>query len=364
MIEKDRLEQYIAEGFQVSMFLRDPTPEEIQKLPDVYSNKVVKALPLSHRDGRKLMYYLIQKDAIEFAEELVKEANTIIGYRLVVYCSGIGPDTIHGRNVYLDNVVMNLEKLLNWNVSTSSFPHTFQVSFDIEGDNQETVRDCQDDVRKVALALTLCNKIGFVVGSSSPGPKFKGQPFALTFGIQERFVREINSDQMAFVDQICQDKDTFTAASALQMLYCQVTDNARITTGWAAIEHIFSSRPQHLLTADELIAVTDAIDQLSCISDEKRKQLIEKIQNPDLIAKEGRNARIARQLSDLLNSNYSAVYEQVRSLSRERGQRVHKLTDTAPPLAEYVAFIERVLWAVIDERISGPNPFTLQRKEN
>ena len=353
MNERTRLEELIAAGFQAGMFLRDLASDELRGAPEVYAGLTVKGLPLTHPDGRKIMFGLTDPEAIAFAESLVKEANTIIGYKLVVYCSGVGPDTIHGHELHLENPVADMQNLLGWDVTTSSFPHTFQVTFNIEGDDRQAVQDKQDHVRRVALALTLRNKHGFVVAESSPGERFKGQPFASTWGIVQRMVQGADNRQLEYVDQICQDEEALEAATALQGLYSQVTDTDKITMGWAAIEHIFGTRAQHLLTRTELAAVTAAIDQLNCVSEDKRTQLKDRIRNPDLISREGRNARIARRVSELLNADYEDIYDKVRSLTRERGRRVHSLADRAAPLKSHVEFVESVLWAIIDCRIGN-----------
>lgn len=155
MTEIDDIRSLLAQGFRAAMILRKPTDDEIRRLPKIYVRSTIWALPLMHPDGRKLMYYLRDHATVDFARRLVEEQKTIIGYDLCVYCSGIGSDTILGRKLYLDDVVKNLQHLLKWDLATSEYPHTFEVFFKIEGNNQTVVDNNLEQVRKIALALSI-----------------------------------------------------------------------------------------------------------------------------------------------------------------------------------------------------------------
>lgn len=358
MTEKDDIQKLLKEGFRLAMILRVPTKDEIRRLPDVYAESEVRALPLMHPDGRRLMYYMRDPTAIEFAAGLVEEQKTVIGYDLCIYCSSVGPDTIHGRRLYLDGVVNELRESLEWDVSVSDYPHTFEVSFKVEGDDQTALDEKLNEVRKVALALSLRNGLGFVVGSSSPGTRYQGQPFSLKWGLQERNVRGLTPAQLAYVGRVWANPDAFAAAVALQTLYCQVSNDSWITVGWAAIEHIFARPAQHLLNSAELEYLLSVVGSLDDIPVDKRDRLQLVLRNPELVSSENRNERIARSISERTGESFEDVYDKVRSLAQERGRRVHALCNRARSLAQHVAFVEGVLWAVIGGCIKGPNPFS------
>ena len=357
MTEIDDIRSLLDQGFRAAMILREPTKDEIRRLPEVYAGSTVRALPLMHPDGRKLMYYVREPAAMDFATGLVEKQKMIIGHDLCVYCSGIGPDTIHGRKLYLGNVVENLRQLLEWDLATSEYPHTFEVSFKIEGNDQAAVDDRLAQVRKITLALSLRNSLGFVAGSTSPGTRYQGQPFSLKVGLQERNVRGLSDSHLAYIDKVCNAPDALAAAEALQEVYCQVSDDSRITVGWAAIEHIFASPAQHLLAPDELKVVLDVAEQLDTIPRKKRDRLKMLLLNPDLLSEVGRNERLALGISNRTKMYFKDVHDKVRLLARERGRRVHTLSDEARPLAQHVDFVESVLWKVIEAAIPGPNPF-------
>jgi hypothetical protein len=355
MSELDDFKRYIAEGFQAAMVLRDSTEEELRRhqLPDAYFGVTVKILPLCHTDGRKLMYFLKEPDALAFAQSLVERQREVIGYDMCVYCSAVGPDTIHGRIIYLDDLISDLRILKGWDITKSEYPHTIEISFKIEG-NDNTEEDARlTDVRKLALALTLRNKLGFVVSAYSPGIRFRGQPFSVKMGIQEKYVNGIDKTDIANVERIWRDDEAFTAVSALQTIYSQVTDDSRITVAWAAIEQLFTTKPEHLLNKSELSSVINAVTGLSCLSEQKSKRLLDWLKDANFLAKENRNARIAHNVSVLLGQEYEKTYLAVHELTNARGKRVHKLSGQRVSLTEHIKFAEQILWAFIDTRLVG-----------
>jgi hypothetical protein len=358
MTEISEIKILLKEGFVPAMILRVPTENEIRRLPDIHAKLQVRALPLKHPDGRKLMYYMRDPAAIKFAAGLVAEQNRVIGYDFCIYCSGVGPDTIHGRKLYLNDVVDDLRKSLEWDVSISDYPHTFEVSFKIKGDDRMALEEKIEEVRKVALALSLHNSLGFVVSSTSSGTRYQGQPFSLKWGLQERNVRSLTSAQLSYIKRVLVDPTALAAAKALQELYCQVSDDSRITVGWAAIEDIFACPAKHLLDATELGYLLGAVGKLYEIPGEKRNRLRRFLNNPDVVFSEGRNERIARSISEITRESFKEVYKQVRALAKERGRRVHRLSDQPRLLTKHMAFVENALWAKIEKSIEGPNPFS------
>lgn len=363
MTEKADIQRLLEEGFCAAMVLLTPTEDQIRRLPNTYAESRVRVLPLAHPDGRKLMYYMKDPAAIAFAEELVAERSSVIGYDLHAYCSGVGPDTILGRSLYLDDLISGLRGLLGWDVSISDYPHTFEISFTIKGDDQTSLTKRLDDVRRVALALSLRNGLGMVVDSWSPGTRYVGQPFSFKTGLQERHIQCPTLEQLSYVERIWRDEDALAAATALQAFYSQVSDDSRISFGWAAVEQLFDRRATHLLEPSELKYLVDAVGGLDSIPVAKRNRLVDVLRDPDLVSSEGRNARIARSISIMLREPLEEVYDRVKSLARERGLRVHALSGRATLSAEHAAFIEKVLWGAITRSIDGANPFSALRPE-
>jgi hypothetical protein len=363
MSELDELRRYLADGFQPAMILRDVKEDELRRvgLPEAYYSGVVKALPLAHADGRRSMFYLKEQDAIEFARELVRDLRTIIGYTLCLCCTVIGPDTIEGRDVALGQVITRLREILGWDVRKSAYPHALEIVFDIEGDDQSKVKTALDQSRDVCLALSLRNKLGFVVRPSSGAPRYKGQPFSIISGPAVNVGCRIDPDDLAKVARISADEAALKAAQALQAIYSGVTDDVRVTVAWSAIEELFGSKPKHLLDANELSAVQDAIDSVAGLDADKREALRKKLADSSLMSKESRNERIASEIGTLLGRDSAEMLKQIRDLTTARAKRVHSLRSREGSIAQHVAFVESVLLAYIESRVqagtatSGPH---------
>jgi len=349
MSEVDSLRRYLAEGFRPEMILRTVDEEELRRvgLPAAYYGADVRALPLTHADGRRYMLYIKEPDTVEMAQDLVRDSRTIIGYTLYIYCSVIGPDTIEGSDVDLGQVIANLREILDWKVSQSAHPHTFEIVFEIEGDDLLKVQTALNQAQDVCLALSLRNKLGFVVVPGTPSAKYKGQPFSLQIGLPVKMGCRIDPDDLAQVAGISANEAALKAARALQALYSGITDDIRVTVAWSAMEDLFGSRPEHLLNATELSAVRDAIDSVKCLDADKREALKLKLGKSDLISKESRNERIASEISALLGRDRTEVLKQIRGLTEARAKCVHSLRSRGGRITEHVAFVESVLLAFI-----------------
>jgi hypothetical protein len=357
MSEIDDIRSLLEQGFRAFMILREPTQKEIARLPGEYAPSIVRALPMWHPDGRKMMYYIKDPDAIAFAQQLVGSLWKIVGREVVVYVCGIGNSTVHGMTLELRAVAKNLQTLLNWQSRTSEYPNTIEINFRIEGDDVATMESRLDDVRRVALALSLRNRHGFAIGSVSSGVMYLGQQSPIKCGIPVGIAKGLGQSHLTYLDNILQDEDRAEAALALQTIYSQVTDDARLTVGWAAIEHIFSSPADHLLTSAELTEILTAVNDLLHIPSPKRERILELLRNPDLISAVGRNERMARSISERTGEEFNSVYRKVKSLASERGRRVHTLLPQERRLREHVAFVEEALWRVAESGLDGPNVF-------
>src|ERR1017187_10330655 len=122
MSELDDLRRYLNDGFQPMMILRDVDKEELRRQGIPEASEPLKALPLKHPDGRGIMLYLREQDAIAFARELVRDLRTISGYTLYVQCTATGPHLLDTGEVDLGQVIERLREILGWEVRLSPSP--------------------------------------------------------------------------------------------------------------------------------------------------------------------------------------------------------------------------------------------------
>ena len=142
----------------------------------------------------------------------------------------------------------------------------------------------------------------------------------------------------------------YAAAIALREIYSQVTARTKLIIGWAAVEELFPSAPEHLLSPNELNELAALLRKHSALgaNDAMRERVEAALRDPQFFAKERRNERLARQLSALLGEDYETTYDNIRAAATARGRLAH----ANPPDEDVrvpVAFLERILLAVMDK---------------
>jgi hypothetical protein len=302
------------------------------------------------------MFYMADQDTIRFANDLVADASSVIGYSLCVYLSAIGENTIHGRTVHLGIVAQCLRDLKGWRVVESQYQNVLEIRFEIEGDDQEKLQQCIDEVEKVAISLSLANQLGFAVACYSPGPKYRGQPFAITAGIEERLAKAISATDIEQSEQLASDERCRMAAHALQTIYSQVTPGARLIKGFAALEKVLQddidSGLEHILDGNEIEAVINAVNEIfpKPTDKAKRDKLDNVIRDKGRLAKKNRNQRMADVIARILEEDEGNIFALIQEISKIRGKHAHEICASVDAVDDKIKLIERVLWAHIHRR--------------
>lgn len=348
MTELEALQKLIAEGYQPFMILRTvPEHEKRSQLPEPYWEQTVRALPLRHSNGDRKMFYMINEDTIAYAQELVADAKTVIGYDACIYCSVLGRETVGGRQVTFDRLLATISDITDWDVSVSDYPNTFEIELSIDSGDETLLQDALAQIEGLARLISLKNRAGVIISSVSPGARYKAQPFSLKTGLLVRRLEGLDPAELGALDTLTSDDACILAADALRDIYSQVNNRAQIAFGWATIEELFETKPEHSLSKAEVKAVCDKIRGLD-LEDEKLDSITNRIQNPNILAKHSRNDRIAQGIANLLKSNFQATADRVRDLASTRGKLLHRLS-TEQAVREDIQFIEEVLHAYIRE---------------
>lgn len=348
--EVDALRRLLDAGFKPAMIVRTISQEEVEsKLPRLYWDQVVKALPLMRSDGEKRMFYFTTPESEELANRLAEEGRRVIGYSLCVYCSAIGSDVTDGGALDLKKTIEKLVEQTGWDVRQSAHPSVFEVHFEITGDDMVLVDQRTAEVDQVALALSLHNRLGFHVASRSVHPIFAAQPLKIVVGLQVRRPQVPEASAYARVAILEGDERRFAAALALRELYSQVTPGTQLIIGWATLEDLFPSVPQHVVDNETVLELIDLVSaHPALIEDQKaRDRIVKMLTDPQFLPKENRNERLAAAIAPVLRDDRESVYQHIRDISRARGKVAH----TSPQdgnLRDHIAFIERVLLAVLD----------------
>lgn len=343
MTEKEKLELLISEGFKTHMCVRTISDEEkLNRLPEPYWGKDVFAVPLWKGTGEKIMFYFVNDETIKYAENLVKKDKEIMGYDLCVYCSIVGSSSVNGQESNIRKIVESLSEIKKWDVKQSEYANVFEVYFKIDGDDKAVIKNYVNEVKSVALWLSLKNELGFSVIYYSPGPKFRAQPFSIKTGIPCSILKGIGKSDIKMIANISRSPECTQAAKALRLLYSQITSESKVIVGWSTIEEIFRSPPKHMLNENEINEVVKSVSKLE-FSESKKNRVINMIKNPDLISEINRNDRIAKNIANTLGEEISEILPLVKSLSKARGKIAHTFDAKGVDLLSHIKFMEKTL---------------------
>jgi hypothetical protein len=348
--EVDALQHLLDDGFLPAMVIRKVPQSEIKaKLPEAYWTREVKALPLARSDGEKRMFYFITPETAELAERLVAEQRTVTRYTLCVYCSAIGPDVVHGRIVDFTKIIPAVREQTGWDVRESKHPGVFEVHEEVVSADIGAIERRLAEIDRVALALSLRNGLGFYVLEHSAHPIFVGEPLNIVVGLSVRLLSLPEVEAYNAIAELEGDQRRYAAALALREIYSQVTARTKLIIGWSAIEDLFPSAPDHLLSESAVVELIGLVERHSVLSvdHELRDRVTRIIQDPQFFAKQRRNERLAAQIAPLLGQTYEATYRSIREASSARGKFAHANPQDFD-VREHVQFFERVLAAVLN----------------
>jgi hypothetical protein len=357
MTERQRLEEYVADGFVPSMVVRKVSDKEKTKrgLPRQFADKQVYALPMAHPDGRKIMFYFVENDTLQCAEELASRQREVIAHHLCCFCTASSLDVPLRGLLAFDRIISTLREMKGWDARPSQHSHIFEVHFGVRSADEYQVQQVISEVSDVLLLLSLRNKAGFFVCGRSLHPIFSGQPLRITMGVEESLGVGLAPDDAAFL-QALRDSDTARfMAETLQLLYTQVSVRAKLLVGWAAIEELFPTTPRNILSRSDILNVMKAAETVPGVAADGAKlaKLSEVLRDADRMATESRNLRVAKEISNSLGKPYEEVLERVQRLAKRRGRAAHLTSDPGPDGGEDVTFVEEVLLALLHRRVPG-----------
>ncbi len=334
------------------MILREISQNEVkEKLPEFYWDKKVYALPLiKFSEDNKLMFYMIEEETITYAKQLVNDAKTIIGYSPVAYCTVTSFESSKGHNILFEDLIDSLNKITEWEIKKSKYPNTIEIRHNIKSGSQEFLTAYINEIEDVAMLVSLKNKKGFQISAFSQGEYTNGQPFGITWGLQQNSLKGITQDELTRFKNILSNELCREAISSLQLIYSQISNSSKLTICWATIEHIFDEKPKHILEKKEIGEVIELMKS-SNLSEVKIKKIEEIIKNPNLLAEKNRNVRIAENMSQTLGLNQEQTYNEIRNMTKTRGMMVHSLGNETD-ISNHLTFVEGILSSYIG-KLSG-----------
>jgi hypothetical protein len=357
MTEKESLERYIEGGFIPFMLVRTVSEAEKAKaqLPTPFLTRDVFALPLWHADARRLMFYFVEDETRDYAESLAAAQREVVGYHLCCHCGAVSQAFPLRGLIRFETVARSLVDIRQWDARIDEASGGFDIHFDIDSPEEDRAHDRIREVQDVLIALSLKNEVGFFVRRHSLVPKFRGQPQSITWGLEEVALSGLAPTDLGVLDGLRDSSDARSAAEILHLVYAQIDFRSKVIVGWAAIEELFNSAPQHMLSSEERKEIVTFAQQLRtlCEDQPRLKKLCDAIKDKDRMAKESKNERISRAIATFMHWNMSDVLETVRDLTRTRGRLAHSLSADNIGTEKHFKFVEAILKAWLRDQMAS-----------
>jgi len=287
---------------------------------------------------------------------------TVIHARCVVVDnSSRDRQTCHG----LDRLVASLDDLLGWRFTLlGNRPPTFGVEMRLESTDIHSVEEAKETLKRLLDYLAYSERIGFHIQDLVVGPirRCSLNPYVLGIGSEERLLDAVTPEEIAGIGSILARPKTRAAARGLNRAYVENYMPSRLSILWAAVEDVFSTKPQPLLSLEERNTLLNQAEQIATLKadGDRLDRLKGALSDPDRLPKKSRNERIAQSIAPIIGTSEDKAYSELTRASRLRAKNVHKLSeDDWPAMAASIRFLEQVLRCYLDKqmvrKVSRPN---------
>jgi hypothetical protein len=253
----------------------------------------------------------------------------------------------HRKEFVLDKFIASLNGLWGWKFAAlKNAPGAFQVTIRLDTVDKNQARQCLDRLEDLLDCLAVCLNVGFYIQASSvndvpriiPGPWYP-------VGVVLRILRPAERWKIENILSLFSYPPARMAARGLNQAYIENYLPNRLSMLWAAVEQIFGSKPEALLSKDEVTCLLDHARNIPTLAadSERLKQLETALTDPNRLPRVGRNARIAEAISTILEIQKDEAYEKVRKASVLRGKNAHQLSDNWNDIQTSIQFLEEAL---------------------
>ena len=166
------------------------------------------------------------------------------------------------------------------------------------------------------------------------------------WGSEERMLQTMTREEFEAIEALLTSPRAIVAVQGLNQSYIENLGASRLSMLWSATEDVFSSKPEHLLTEDEIIYLLMAADKIEGLNKDihRLNMLKEILHNPDRLPLKSRNLRIAEAIAPLMDISIEVAYSEVQKASKIRGKSVHGLSNNdTQKMKESETFLQKAL---------------------
>lgn len=371
MNDHAELERLLADGYLIGgriIPLSEITPESIGHKVKVYpiqtnpetlldpANKDKSLIMLGHPStGHQVEILTSDERTIKRANEQRRYQGEPIGTLIRARCFALGGSSSDQRGFHLDNLISSLDGLWGWQFKSGAklgdLVGNFEVIIYLESTNKGIAEEALKKLEYLLDCLSLSQQVGFNIQHYSIAPIPRHGP-TISFGSEERRLPPVTFEEINKTMNMLSSTNALVAARGLNQAYGENYMPSRLSMLWAAAETVFGSKPDPLLTREEvkqLLNLAKCIESLSSDPDRVMK-LKQALLDPDRLPSISRNKRMAREIAPIMGIGEKDAYDKVHTASELRGKHSHRLSADWERIERSEKFLQKALQAYLSQQ--------------
>lgn len=271
-----------------------------------------------------------------------------IGLLIRALCSALGGRYSHERIFHLDQLIASLDGLWNWQFKLGERVGTFEAIKRLETTDRGSAEEALDQLSHLLNFLAYRYQVGLYMQHSSISQIPRLEP-TVSIGPEERMLPAVTEKDIHDIEIVLTSPKAVVAVKGLNQSYIENCMPSRLSMLWAAAEHVFSNKPERLLSNDEILCLFKAAETIESLRKDPQRlgDFKKALRNPDRLPLKSRNLRMAETIAPVMNISIEVAYSKVRRASELRGKNVHRLSQGWKDIEDSEKFLQEALLCYI-----------------
>ena len=267
-----------------------------------------------------------------------------IGLLIRALCSALGGRSSRERIFHLDQLIPSLNGLWNWQFNLGERVGTFEAIKRLETTDRGSAEEALDKLNHLLDFFAYLYKVGFYIQHLSISKIPRLEP-TVSDGPEERMLTAVTKENIHDIEVVLSSPKAIVAVRGLNQSFIENCMPSRLSMLWAAAEHVFSNKPERLLSNAEITSLFKAAEIIESLRmDPQRLGDFKKaLQDPDRLPLKNRNLRMAEAIAPVMNITTEVAYTKVRTASKLRGKNVHRLSHDWKDIEDSEKFLQEAL---------------------
>ena len=355
-----KLERLFKKGYILDgplIHLSDYTSESIERVVSFFnieldqktlldlSNSDKTLLILRHQSSSDRIEILTSDErAICRAEKQLVYQDETVGTYICVFCTAFGCEVPCRQIIYLNNFANNLNDFLGWQFKLGDTEGTFELARRLDSTEEGAIQKALDELQCILDILSVFRKTAFLIWGYSVSP-IRRTGRVISSGPEETFFPPVTHDEIDRIKAALSTTEAKDAFRGLRESYVENTRASRLSRLWAVTEGLFCSKPERMLTDEEVNLLLKAAEDIKSLNSDKKRleKLKETFQDPNRLPLKNRNERMAESIAFILDVSKEEAYSKIKEASKMRGMHSHQLLNNWEGIEASEMFLREVL---------------------